>query len=332
MAILVCGGAGYIGSHTVSELLDRGEDVVVVDNLQNGHRDAVLEKATLCVGDLRDEKFLDTVFNEFKIDAVIHFAADSLVGESVTAPLKYYDNNVYGTLCLLKVMEKHGVKKIVFSSTAATYGEPKNIPILETDPTIPTNPYGETKLAVEKMLKWADEAHGIKHVILRYFNVAGAHMKGILGEDHSPETHLIPIILQVALGKREEISIFGDDYDTEDGTCIRDYIHVTDLADAHILALNKLNEEETSAIYNLGNGNGFSVKEVIEAVRKVTNHPIPAIVSPRRAGDPAKLVASSEKAMKELGWSPKYANLETIILSAWEWFKKNPNGYPKQSN
>ncbi len=330
MAVLVCGGAGFIGSHTVSELLDRGEEVVIVDNLQSGHKAAVLDKATLCVGDLRDEAFLETVFEKHEIDAVIHFAADSLVGESVNVPLKYYENNVYGTMCLLKVMEKFNVKKIVFSSTAATYGEPKNIPILETDPTIPTNPYGETKLAVEKMLKWADEAHGIKHVILRYFNVAGAHMNGVLGEDHSPETHLIPIILQVALGQREAISIFGDDYDTEDGTCIRDYIHVTDLADAHILALNKLNIENTSAVYNLGNGNGFSVKQVIEAVRKVTDHPIPAVVSPRRAGDPAKLVASSEKAMKELDWQPQYADIETIILSAWEWFKKNPTGYPKQ--
>jgi UDP-glucose 4-epimerase len=330
MAILVCGGAGYIGSHTVSELLDRGEEVVVVDNLQSGHKAAVLEKATLCVGDLRDEKFLERVFQEYKIDAVIHFAADSLVGESVTVPLKYYENNLYGTLCLLKVMQKYDVKKIVFSSTAATYGEPKNIPILETDPTIPTNPYGETKLAVEKMLKWADEAHGIKHVVLRYFNVAGAHMNGILGEDHSPETHLIPIILQVALGQREAISIFGDDYDTEDGTCIRDYIHVTDLADAHILALNKLKKDDTSAIYNLGNGNGFSVKEVIEVVRIVTGHPIPAIVAPRRVGDPGKLVASSEKAMRELGWRPQYATLEAMVLSAWEWFQKNPTGYPKQ--
>lgn len=330
MAILVCGGAGYIGSHTVSELLDRGEEVVVVDNLQSGHKAAVLEKATLCIGDLRDEKFLENVFQEYKIAAVIHFAADSLVGESVTVPLRYYENNLYGTLCLLKVMVKYDVKKIVFSSTAATYGEPKNIPILETDPTIPTNPYGETKLAVEKMLKWADEAHGIKHVVLRYFNVAGAHMNGILGEDHSPETHLIPIILQVALGQREAISIFGDDYDTEDGTCIRDYIHVTDLADAHILALNKLTKDGTSAIYNLGNGNGFSVKEVIEVVRKVTGHPIPAIVAPRRAGDPGKLVASSEKAMRELEWCPQYATLEAMVLSAWEWFKKNPTGYLKQ--
>lgn len=330
MAILVCGGAGYIGSHTVSELLDKGEEVVIVDNLQSGHKAAVLEKAHLCVGDLRDESFLESVFQQFSIQSVIHFAADSLVGESVSAPLKYYENNVYGTLCLLKVMEKYGVKKIVFSSTAATYGEPNNIPIVETDPTIPTNPYGETKLAVEKMLKWADQAYGIKHVILRYFNVAGAHMDGILGEDHSPETHLIPIILQVALGKRESISIFGDDYATEDGTCIRDYIHVTDLANAHILALTKLEKDQESAIYNLGNGNGFSVKEVIEAARKVTGHPIPAIVSPRRAGDPAKLVASSDKAMKELNWNPQYENLETIILSAWEWFKKHPAGYPKQ--
>ncbi|PMC37537.1 UDP-glucose 4-epimerase GalE [Bacillus sp. UMB0899] len=329
MAVLVCGGAGYIGSHTVSELLDRNEEVVVVDNLQKGHLPAVLEGAKLYKGDLRDEAFLKSVFQENEIEAVIHFAADSLVGESVEKPLQYYENNVYGTMCLLKVMTEFNVKKIVFSSTAATYGEAENIPIVETDPTVPTNPYGETKLAVEKMLKWSEQAYGLKYVVLRYFNVAGAHMKGKLGEDHDPETHLIPIILQVALGDREKIMIFGDDYKTEDGTCIRDYIHVTDLADAHILAIEKLRKENTSATYNLGNGNGFSVKEVIETARKVTGHPIPAEVAPRRAGDPAVLIASSEKAIKELGWKPKYADLHTMIESAWNWFQKNPKGYQK---
>lgn len=329
MAVLVCGGAGYIGSHAVSELLDRNEEVVVVDNLQKGHLPAVLEGAKFYNGDLRDEAFLKSVFQENDIEAVIHFAADSLVGESVERPLQYYENNVYGTMCLLKVMTEFNVKKIVFSSTAATYGEAENIPIVETDPTVPTNPYGETKLAVEKMLKWSEQAYGLKYVVLRYFNVAGAHMEGKLGEDHDPETHLIPIILQVALGDREKIMIFGDDYQTEDGTCIRDYIHVTDLADAHILAIEKLRKENTSATYNLGNGNGFSVKQVIETARKVTGHQIPAEVAPRRAGDPAVLIASSEKAINELGWKPKYADLHTIIESAWNWFQKNPKGYQK---
>ncbi|QOY35239.1 UDP-glucose 4-epimerase GalE [Anaerobacillus isosaccharinicus] len=327
MAVLVCGGAGYIGSHTVLELLEHQEEVIVVDNLVTGSRAAVLEKARLYIGDIQEEQFLEKIFENHQINAVIHFAANSLVSESVNDPLKYYQNNVHGTLCLLKIMVKFNVKKIVFSSTAATYGEPVNIPILETDPTNPTNPYGETKLTTEKMLRWADDAYGIKHVILRYFNVAGAHIDGKLGEDHSPETHLIPLILQVALDKRDEILIFGADYDTDDGTCVRDYIHVTDIAQAHILALEKLNNDNTSAIYNLGNGKGFSVKEVIDCVRKLTKHPIPVSISPRRPGDPAILIASSKKAVKELGWKPKYGDLETMISSAWEWFKKHPEGY-----
>lgn len=327
MSILVCGGAGYIGSHTVAELLERGEEVIVADNLQKGHKDAVLEGAKLYVGDLRDEAFLEKVFTENRIEAVIDFAADSLVGESVVKPFEYYHNNVYGTLCLLKKMGEHNVKKIVFSSTAATYGEPENIPILESDKTEPTNPYGETKLSVEKMLKWADQAYGIKYVVLRYFNAAGAHKSGKIGEDHNPESHLIPLILQVALGKRDKILIFGDDYKTEDGSCIRDYIHVTDLADAHILAVEKLRKDSTSATYNLGNGTGFSVKEVVEIVRKVTGHPIPAEIAPRRAGDPAVLIASSDKIIKELSWKPQYNTLEQIVESAWEWHKTHPNGY-----
>lgn len=326
MAILVSGGAGYIGSHTVKQLLDRGEEVVVVDNLQKGHAGAVLG-GKLMIGDLRDSAFMDTVFEENEIEAVIQFAADSLVGESVVEPLKYYQNNVVSTLCLIEKMKKFGVDKIVFSSTAATYGEPKNIPILESDPTIPTNPYGETKLSVEKALRWMAEAYGIKYTALRYFNAAGAHMSGAIGEDHSPESHLIPIILQVALGQREHIGIFGDDYPTEDGTCIRDYIHVTDLADAHILALDKMRRDNTSGIYNLGNGKGFSVKEVIEVARRVTGHPIPEKVEPRRAGDPAVLVASSEKAQKELGWKPQFNDLETIITTAWNWHKEHPRGF-----
>ena len=327
MTILVCGGAGYIGSHAVASLIEKEEKVIVVDNLQKGHEKAIWPEAKFYCGDLRDANFMDKVFSENKIDAVMHFAADSLVGESVDEPLKYYENNVYGTLCLLKTMKNHGVDKIVFSSTAATYGEPENIPILETDKTEPTNPYGETKLAVEKMLKWSEKAYGINHVILRYFNVAGAHESGMIGEDHSPETHLIPIILQVALDKREKIFIYGDDYDTHDGTCIRDYIHVMDLVDAHILAVKKLLKTNESSTYNLGNGNGFTVKEVIETARKVTGHPIAAELAPRRAGDPAKLVASSEKAIKEMGWIPKYNSLEKIIETAWNWHRKNPKGY-----
>lgn len=326
MSVLVCGGAGYIGSHTVSELLDRGEDVVVADNLQKGHKEAVLG-GKLMIGDLRDSDFLDKVFSENTIDSVIQFAADSLVGESVEDPLKYYNNNVVSTLSLLSKIKQYGVDKIVFSSTAATYGEPQNIPIMETDPTIPTNPYGQTKLAVEKALKWCYEAYDIKYTALRYFNAAGAHISGKIGEDHNPETHLIPIILQAALGQRDSITIFGDDYNTEDGTCVRDYIHVTDLADAHILALDKMRADGKSNIYNLGNGNGFSVKEVVDITRKVTGVDIKAELGERRPGDPAILVASSEKAKKELNWKPKYNDLGTIIETAWKWHKENPNGF-----
>ena len=327
--ILVCGGAGYIGSHAVRQLIDRGEEVIIVDNLETGHEDAIHPQAKFYKVDIRDEEALDKVFAENKIDEVIHFAANSLVGESMTNPLKYFNNNVHGTEILLKVMVAHDVKKIVFSSTAATYGEPKNIPILESDETNPTNAYGETKLCMEKMMKWADKAHGVKYISLRYFNVAGAYVSGEIGEDHNPETHLIPLILQVPLGKREFISIFGDDYETHDGTCIRDYIHVTDLADAHILAVHKLREGSESNIYNLGSGNGFTVKEMIETARKVTGHEIPAKVCERRAGDPAKLVASSEKARRELGWVPKHENVEDMISSAWNWHQKHPNGFEK---
>jgi UDP-glucose 4-epimerase len=328
MSILVCGGAGYIGSHMVAELLEQGKEVVVLDNLEKGHKDALLG-GKLYVGDLRDRAILDKVFNENKIEAVIDFAAYSLVGESMEEPLKYFNNNVYGTINLLEAMKDHGVKYIVFSSTAATYGEPENLPILEEDKTIPTNAYGESKLLVEKILRWCDSAYGTRFTVLRYFNAAGAHINGKIGEDHSPESHLIPLILQVAQGKRENIKIFGEDYNTEDGTCIRDYIHVSDLASAHSLALDRLMRGEPSAIYNLGNGTGFSVKEVIEVTRKVTGHPIPAEVAERRAGDPAILIASSEKAIKELGWKPKFNTLETIIETAWNWHKNHVNGYEK---
>ena len=327
MSILVCGGAGYIGSHVVKYLLEKNEDVVVVDSLITGHVDAVDERAHLELGDLKDEEFLNRVFEKYQIDGVIDFAAFSLVGESVGEPLKYFENNFYGTLCLLKVMKNHNVDRIVFSSTAATYGEAENMPILETDRTEPTNPYGESKLAVEKMFKWCANAYGLKYTALRYFNVAGAYPSGEIGEAHTCETHLIPLILQVALGQREKISIYGDNYPTPDGTCIRDYIHVMDLADAHYLALNRLRDGGDSQIFNLGNGEGFSVKEVIEVTRKVTGHPIPAEISPRRAGDPARLIASSKKAIETLKWVPKYDKLEQIIETAWNWHKNHPNGY-----
>lgn len=326
MSILVCGGAGYIGSHMVAELLTNNEDVVVVDNLQKGHKDAILG-GKFYKGDIRDSDFMDQVFTENSIEAVIHFAADSLVGESVVMPLKYYYNNVYGTQCLLEKMKAYDVKYIVFSSTAATYGEPENTPILEKDRTFPTNPYGETKLAIEKMLKWCDTAYGIKSVALRYFNAAGAHKSGKIGEDHKPESHLIPIILDVALGKRDNIQIFGDDYATPDGTCIRDYVHVSDLARAHSLALNSLRNGSESTVYNLGNGIGFSVKEVVEAARQVTGHEIPQTIVSRRAGDPAVLVASSQKIKERLKWNPTENDLKTIIASAWEWHKNHPLGY-----
>jgi UDP-glucose 4-epimerase len=327
MAILVCGGAGYIGSHTAMALKEQGREVVVFDNLYKGHKQAVPSDIPLYIGDLRDKDALRKVFDENTIEAVIDFAADSLVGESVTEPLKYYNNNVYGTLCLLEVMKEKEVKTIVFSSTAATYGEPENTPILESDRTLPTNPYGETKLAVEKMLQWSDAAFGLNYTVLRYFNAAGAHISGSIGEDHSPESHLIPLVLQVALGKRDKIMLFGEDYDTPDGTCVRDYIHVTDLANAHILALDRMLSGGKSATYNLGNGQGFSVKEIVEIAREVTGHPIPAQVAPRRAGDPATLIASSEKAQRDLGWVAQYNDVRTIIATAWKWHQSHPNGY-----
>ena len=329
MKLLVLGGAGYIGSHTATEILDNGHEVVIADNLVTGYREAIPEKATFYQGDLRDKDFLVDLLKKEKVDAVIHFAAFSLVGESVTNPLKYYENNLYGTKVLLDAMIETGVDKIVFSSTAATYGEPENIPILESDRTCPTNPYGETKLAMEKMISWAAKAHGLHFVSLRYFNACGAHKSGKIGEAHNPESHLIPLVLQVPNGKREFVSIYGNDYDTPDGTCIRDYIHVTDLAKAHILAVEYLMNGGESDIFNLGNGVGYSVKEVIETARKVTGHPIPAKEEARRAGDPARLVASGEKARKILGWEPEIKDLADIISSAWKWHKAHPNGYDK---
>lgn len=326
MNILVCGGAGYIGSHMVAHLLENNHEVVVLDNLQTGHKSSLLG-GKLYVGDLRDSEILDKVFSENKIDAVIDFAANSLVGESVSNPLKYFDNNIYSVIKLLEAMNKHGVKYIVFSSTAATYGEPENTPIQEEDKTFPTNPYGESKLAVEKILKWCDKAYGIKYTALRYFNACGAHVNGKIGEDHNPESHLIPIILQAASGVREKIMIFGDDYNTPDGSCVRDYVHVSDLASAHLLALKRLQNGGDSKIYNLGNGKGFSVKEVVEVARKVTGINIKAELAGRRPGDPGTLIASSEKAIKELGWEPKFNSLETIIETAWKWHSSHTNGY-----
>lgn len=326
MSILVTGGAGYIGSATIKYLQSKGKEIVVVDNLQTGYRNSVDVDKFYKI-DLRDMDSLDKVFKENEIEGVIHFAANSLVGVSMTDPYTYYDNNVYGTLCLLKTMMENDVKKIVFSSTAATYGEPKNIPILESDITNPTNPYGETKLTMEKMMKWFDYAYGIKYVSLRYFNAAGAHKSGEIGEAHNPETHLIPLILQVPLGQRKYVSIFGDDYDTPDGTPIRDYIHVMDLADAHYLAYEHLENGNDSDIFNLGSGTGFSVKEVIEIAREVTGHEIPATVEARRAGDPAVLIASSAKIKDVLGWNPQYDDLKVIIEDAWRWHKNHPNGY-----
>lgn len=327
MAILVLGGAGYIGSHTVYELIDAGRDVVVADNLETGFRAAVHPKARFYEGDIRDRAFIDRVFDSEQIEGVIHFAANSQVGESMVKPLKYYDNNLCGTKTLLESMVAHGVDKIVFSSTAATYGEPERVPIMEDDRTCPTNCYGETKLAMEHMMKWTSIAHGLRFVALRYFNACGAHASGAIGEAHNPETHLIPLILQVPNGQREKIAIFGEDYPTPDGTCIRDYIHVSDLAQAHILALDYLLAGNDNNVFNLGNGVGFSVKEVIEETRCVTGHPIPAKVEPRRAGDPAQLIASSQKAKDVLGWKPKYDDLHTIIDTAWKWHQAHPHGF-----
>lgn len=326
MAILITGGAGYIGSHTVKYFIEQNEEVIVVDNLQSGHEEAIqLEKFYKI--DIRNKDQLNKVFNSHNIEAVVHFAANSLVGESMEKPYEYYHNNVYGMLCLLDIMKENKVNKIVFSSTAATYSEPKRTPILENDETNPTNTYGETKLAMEKMMKWFDQAYGTKFVSLRYFNAAGAHESGLIGEDHHPETHLIPLILQVPLAKRDKIYIFGDDYPTKDGTCLRDYIHVMDLASAHYKALEYLRKGNNSDVFNLGNGNGYSVRETIEVARKVTGHPIPAEVKERRLGDPAILIASSEKAKSVLGWKPKFDSLEKIIADAWRWHMNNPEGF-----
>ena len=314
MKVLVTGGAGYIGSVVSEQLINDGHEVVVYDNLSKGHRDAVVDGARFVEGDLLDADKLRETLNG--IDAVIHMAAFSLVGESVEKPSKYYHNNVVAGLVLLDAMRDCGVKRIVFSSTAATYGEPEAQPIFESAPTNPTNPYGETKLAFEKAMHWYEQANGLRYASLRYFNAAGASEK--CGEDHDPETHIIPITLQVAAGKRSHVEIYGDDYPTADGTCVRDYIHVIDLARAHILALDVLSER--SAIYNLGcGGDGYSVRDVIDTARRVTGKDIPVRMGPRRAGDPAVLIASSDKIKSELGWQPQFQDLGLIIESAWRW-------------
>ena len=327
MAILVCGGAGYIGSHAVHALVEKGEQVVIVDNLQTGHRGALNPAAKFYEGDIRDTAVLDKIFTENKIEAVIHFAANSLVGESMEKPLLYFNNNVYGMQVLLEAMVRHGVDKIVFSSTAAVYGEPKRVPIHEDDETCPTNTYGETKLTMEKMMKWVSRANGVRYVSLRYFNAAGALPDGSIGEDHKTETHLIPLILQVPTGRRDHITVFGDDYPTPDGTCLRDYIHVVDLADAHVLALEYLRKGGASDIFNLGNGQGFSVKEMIAAAEKATGRSIKVEIGARRAGDPAQLIASSEKARTVLGWKPQFTDVEQVIGTAWRWHEHHPHGY-----
>lgn len=323
--VLVTGGAGYIGSHVVKELLKSGYEPVVFDNLQTGHHEAIMG-AVFIHGDLSDSELLKKLFLDYEISAVMHFAADCLVGESIENPWKYYKNNVVNSIKLLEVMENFNVRNFVFSSSAAVYGEPKEIPIKENHPCEPKNPYGETKLIFEKILDAISRTGKINYISLRYFNAAGADPEGELGEDHSPETHLIPIVLKAALSG-DTVPIFGTDYDTPDGTCIRDYIHVTDLATAHILALRKLEEGREGGVYNLGNGNGYSVREVIEVAKRVTKKKISVKESQRRLGDPARLVASSEKIKKELGWIPKFPELETIIETAWHWHKTHPNGY-----
>ncbi len=324
--ILVTGGAGYIGSHTVRELRSRGYDVVVYDNLSTGHIESIGD-ALFVKGDLFDVELLKDTFKKYGVDSVIHFAAYSLVGESMINPLKYYKNNVSGTLCLLEAMTACDVKHLVFSSSAATYGDTGEDIITENSPQNPTSVYGMTKLMMERLMADFDRAYGMKYVALRYFNAAGAHADGDIGEDHNPESHLIPIIMQVLNGKREKLGIFGDDYPTFDGTCIRDYIHISDLADAHIKALESLRAGANSNFYNLGNGNGFSVKQVIETVAKVTGRNVNYEVVPRRAGDPAILVASSDKIRRELGWKPQFDSLEKIVASAWKWHSTHPDGY-----
>jgi len=326
--ILVTGGAGYIGSVVTRELVQAGHQVIVYDNLRRGHRQALPGEAELCIGDVGERTALEAVFRRQTIDAVMHFAALIEVGESMKAPERYFRNNTASTLTLLEAMLENRVNRFVFSSTAALYGSPDRTPIEETDQLRPANVYGESKYLVERVLDWLEQTRGLRYASLRYFNAAGAAGPD-LGEDHQPESHLIPLVLKVALGQRESIAIYGTDYPTPDGTCIRDYIHVADLASAHLLALNALGHH-SRLVYNLGNGLGFSVRKVIDVARRVTGHPIPAVDSPRRPGDPATLVASSEKIRRELGWRPKFPDLESIVATAWEWHRKHPMGYDER--
>jgi UDP-glucose 4-epimerase len=325
MRILVAGGAGYIGSVTVEHLIEHGHEVSVIDNLSRGHRAAVHPAARFTALDLGDSASLDAVFSATKFDAVMHFCASSLVGESVHYPLDYYQNNICNGLKLVQAMVNNGVDRFVFSSTAAIFGEPTEQPITEQTPQAPLNPYGRSKLFFEHLLKDAEAAYGLKSVCLRYFNAAGATAER--GEDHRPESHLIPLIIDAARGRRESITVFGDDYPTPDGTCVRDYIHVSDLAQAHILAVEHLGKAPRGDAFNLGNGTGFSVKEVIQAVEKVTGLPVNVVQGQRRSGDPAVLVASSEKIRTSLGWNPQFRDLESIVESAWNWVQRNPDGY-----
>jgi UDP-glucose 4-epimerase len=324
MAILVTGGAGYIGSVMVELLRERGAAVVVADNLSRGHREAVAEDVPLYVGDIADGSFLRGLFREHPIDGVVHFAASSLVGDSMQNAHEYFRNNVGGLLGLLEVMLEAGTARLIFSSSAATYGEPAAVPIPEDAPTVPTNPYGESKLTCERILRWYGRVHGLRWAALRYFNAAGC--SAIRGEDHTPETHLVPLALAAAAGRRGALPVFGLDYPTPDGSCVRDYVHVEDLADAHLLAFDRMTERPAE-VYNLGNGEGFSVLEVIEAVRRVTGTPVPWEAAPRRPGDPARLVASSAKARRELGWTPRRDRLEVIVETAWRWAEAHPHGY-----
>lgn len=328
MAILICGGAGYIGSHAVRALRAQGRAVVVLDNLRTGHRQSLPADVPFVEGDMRDPALLDDVFTRHAVDGVLHFAASSLVGESMQLPLLYFGNNVHGMQVLLEAMVRHGVERIVFSSSAAVYGEPDSVPITEDAPLRPGNPYGESKRIMESMMRWTAAAHGLRYVSLRYFNVGGAAADGSIGEDHRPESHLIPLILQVPLGRRPHITIFGDDYDTPDGTCIRDYVGVEDLIAAHVLALEHLEAGGRSDVFNLGSEQGFSVREMVEAARRVTGHPLPVVMGERRPGDPARLVASSRKVGEVLGWQPRQG-VEEIIASAWRWHSGHPDGYKK---
>jgi UDP-glucose 4-epimerase len=325
MSILVTGGAGYIGSIVTEELIKRDEEVVVFDNLSYGHRAAVHPEARFVTGDLADRKALEALLEHHDIDAVMHFASYTLVGESMEHPFLYLGDNVTNGLGLLRVAVNHGVRRFILSSTANLFDEPKHIPIDEDEAIVPGSPYGESKYILERALHWLDQIYGFRYAALRYFNAAGASLGGERGEDHDPETHLIPLTLQVALGQRDRITIFGDDYPTRDGTCVRDYVHVVDLAQAHILALEAL--DLGSRTYNLGNGRGFTVREVIETCREVTGYPIPSEVGDRRPGDPPTLIAGSDKIQEELGWEPQYPHLETIVAHAWQWHRTHPHGY-----